>query len=836
MNRFKESEGGLPPSDTTLSGKYEIKNKVQSPEKQRPDHLVPSCVSMRSDGSMYNPPNFKGQNPSETDPEKQRPDSPVPSCVSMRSDGSMFEPPDFKGQNPSETELQEVARDRSSQEQHRDLDSVFMLLEENIFTSVKAELKMFQSCLSSDQESTKSLWKDEEVDDGKREEKWSLRQALLKITLHHLRRIKQEKLADDLQSRTYSGLCQHKLKSNLKKKFQLVFEGIPKAGNPSFLNQIYTELYITEGGTGAVNDEHESPNGHLDMFLRFLLGLSHQSTESPLHHLVTVKKKKRNWSETNHETTVKYIKAKISEDLPPESSMNLFHCLNELKDHSLIEEIQKSLNSGRFTKQNLSPAQWSALVFMLLSSEKDLDVFVLKKYAASEEVLLRMLPLVKTSKTSLLSGCNLSERSCEALASVLSSQSSCPRELDLSNNDLQDSGGKLLSSGLQSLNCALETLRLSDCKLSERSCEALASVLSSQSSCLRKLNLSYNDLQDSGGKLLSSGLQSLNCALKTLRLSGCNLSERSCEALASVLSSPSSCLRELNLSNNDLQDSGVKLLSSGLQSLNCALENLSLSGCQVTQVGCASLASALTSNPFHLRELDLSYNHLSNSGVKLLSARIDDPSCKLEKLRTDHDGEQRLKPGPKKYACELHLDPHTAHSDLRLSDKNTKVRSLGPTQKMRMSVSSDYSQVLCTDHLPAHCYWEVEWKGDVLITLSNASIEWRRRKEWTKTMRAAEFLGQRNYFQPGTQSWSLQCCKRGYFVWNQRKVVQLPFSASSMSDRVAVYVDFPAGIISFYQVSHGQLLPLYTYRDTFTEPLHLCFGLGFNSSVSLCKM
>ncbi|KAM4522569.1 uncharacterized protein PAE49_002220 isoform 2-T2 [Odontesthes bonariensis] len=1268
MNRFEETEGGLPPSDTTLSGKHERKNKVQSPEKQRPDssvpscvsmrsdgsmfeplvnmrspekqrpdHPVPSCVSMRSDGSMFKPPDFKGQNPSETDPEKQRPDHPVPSCVSMRSDGSMYNPPNFKGQNPSETELQEVARDGSSQEQHRDLDSVFMLLEENIFTSVKAELKMFQSCLSSDQESTKSQWEDEEVDDGKREEKWSLRQALLKITLHHLRRIKQEKLADELKSRTYSGLCQHKLKSNLKKKFRRVFEGIPKAGNPSFLNQIFTELYITEGGTGAVNDEHEvrqietasrkpaglektikcesifkpaahrdqpvrtvlttgvagigktvltqkftmdwaegktnqgiqfmfpftfrelnvlkekkfslmelvhhffnetkragtfifeefqvvfifdgldecrlpldfhnnepltdateptsvdvlltnlirgkllpsarlwittrpaaanqipnecvgmvtevrgfadpqkeeyfrkrfrnkkqarkiishvkttrslhimchipvfcwitatvledvlkstgggevpktltdmyihfvvvqtkvkklkydggaetdphwspesrkmieslgklafeqlqkgnlifyesdltecgiditaasvysgvftqifkeesglyqekvfcfihlsvqeflaalhvhltfinsgvnllaepqkllsfprlnkdlvhlhqsavnralqSPNGHLDMFLRFLLGLSHQSTESPLHHLVTVKKKKRNWSGTNHET-VKYIKGKISEDLPPESSMNLFHCLNELKDHSLIEDIRLYLNSGRLTEQNLSPAQWSALVFMLLSSGENLDVFVLKDYAASEEMLLRMLPLVKTSKTSLLSGCDLSERSCEALASVLSSQSSCLRELDLSYNDLQDSGGKLLSSGLQSLNCALETLWLSGCKLSERSCEALASVLSSQSSCLRELNLSNNDLLDSGGKLLSSGLQSLNCALENLWLSDCKLSERSCEALASVLSSQSSCLRELDLSYNDLQDSGVKLLSSGLQSLNCALENLSLSGCQVTQVGCASLASALTSNPFHLRELDLSYNHLSDSGVKLLSARIDDPSCKLHKLRTDPDGEHRLKPGPKKYACELHLDPHTAYRDLRLSDDNTKVRSLGPTQKMRMSVSSDYSQVLCTDPLPAHCYWEVEWKGDVLITLSYASREWRRRKEWTKTVRHPQFLGQRNYFQTDTQSWSLQCCKRGYFVWNQIQLVQLPFSASSMSDRVAVYVDFPAGIISFYQVSHGQLLPLYTYRDTFTEPLHLCFGLGFNSSVSLCKM
>ncbi|KAI3363963.1 hypothetical protein L3Q82_001554 [Scortum barcoo] len=78
--------------------------------------------------------------------------------------------------------------------------------------------------------------------------------------------------------------------------------------------------------------------------------------------------------------------------------------------------------------------EWSALVFILLSSEKDLDVFDLKKYSASEEALLRLLPVVKASNKALLSGCNLSERSCEALSSFLSSQSSSLRELDLSNN------------------------------------------------------------------------------------------------------------------------------------------------------------------------------------------------------------------------------------------------------------------------------------------------------------------------------------------------------------------------------------------------------------------
>ncbi|XP_042170139.1 NACHT, LRR and PYD domains-containing protein 3-like [Oncorhynchus tshawytscha] len=455
----------------------------------------------------------------------------------------------------------------------------------------------------------------------------------------------------------------------------------------------------------AVDKALQSETGNLDLFLRFLLGLSLESNQKHLQGLMT---KTGNSSQT-HEETVKYIKKKIRENPSPERSINLFHCLNELNDHSLVEEIQSYLSSGSLSEHNLSPAQWSALVFVLLTSEKELDVFDLKKYSRSEEGLLRLLPVVKASRAALLSGCGVTEEGCASLVSALRSNPSHLRELDLSNNDLKDSGVKLLSAGLGNPHCKLETLRLSRCL--------------------------------------------------------------------------------------------------------------------VTEEGCASLVSALRSNPSHLRELDLSYNHPGDSGVRLLSAGLEDPHCRLEELNVEHGGEYRMKPGLRKYVCDFTLDPNTVYRLLSLSEENRKVtlRSEEQPYPDHPERFENYEQVLCREGLTGRCYWEVEWSG--------------RRVDIGVTYKGISRKGRANDFCLGYNdtSWTLFCYDNSYIACHNNNPIAIDVRPSSFH-RVGVYLDWPAGALSFYRVSSDTLTHLYTFTSTFTEPLYPGFRVWYeDSSVSLCQ-
>ncbi|XP_067222386.1 NLR family CARD domain-containing protein 3-like isoform X2 [Chanodichthys erythropterus] len=416
---------------------------------------------------------------------------------------------------------------------------------------------------------------------------------------------------------------------------KIVFDPITKQSLWSKVKDWFRHVSLSELHQRAVNEALQSKNGHLDLFLQFLLGLSVESHQILLQGLM---KQTRSRSDINAET-IEFIKKKISTIDSPEKSINLFHCLNELGDLSLVEEIQQYLKSGRIKEAKLSSSQWSAVVFVLLTSEEKLDEFDLRKFVGGNnkveklKVLQKLLPVMKESRSVQLSDCGVTDEGCAALTSALRSNPSHLRELDLTGNKIGKSVN-LLSDVLQDPHCKLQILRLSDCGVTEEGCAALTSALRSNPSHLRDLHLSKNKLGKSVN-LLSDVLQDPHCKLEILRLSYCGVTEEGCAALASALrSNPSSHLRELNLSENKIGKS-VNLLSAVLQDPHCKLEILRLKDCGVTDEGCAALASALRSNPSDLRELDLSENKLGQSGKKLLSDLKNDPHYKLETLYFD---------------------------------------------------------------------------------------------------------------------------------------------------------------------------------------------------------
>ncbi|KAJ8367295.1 hypothetical protein AAFF_G00323560 [Aldrovandia affinis] len=582
-----------------------------------------------------------------------------------------------------------------------------------------------------------------------------------------------------------------KLRDKLGKRCERIFEGVVR--QPAQLSKVYTEVFLTQGRYGSVNNEHEVWNIEAETKKtlseevpvecnRIFQPLPGQEYDvrsvltkgiAGIGKTVVVQKFILDWAKGEANTDIHLIFPLPFRELKKMEGKKfsllelIEHYHPEMKACGTVE-----LNSSKvmFIFDGLDECQlpldfcenetWSAVDKALESPNGHLDLF------------LRFLLGLSLDNQGLLGGLLLqTENSSQSIMETvryikqkISKSPSPGRTINLFHclNELND------HSLVEEIQDYLHSNSLSNQKLSPDQCSALAYVLLMSEKEVEVLDLRMYNSTQAGYRRLLPVLKHSKAAL----LQYCDLTPGICDLVNLVLQSPTSLLRELDLGyNSKLGDKGGRLLCTGLQTPQCRLQTLGLGHCSLT---------------------------------------AEDPSCKLENLIVDHGGEFRLKPGMRKYGCYLTFDPSTAAENVFLSEGDRRV-----CREQRKGESQYTPPVLCTEALNGRCYWEAEWEGGIMdVGMAYAGI--------------TRPLGEDD------QSWILSCDPEVIRAVHDNKTSFR--MRTSFQHRVGVYLDWPNGTLAFYKISSKGPIHLHTFHTTFTQPLYPAFALCLGFSLSLCQL
>ncbi|KAL6483608.1 hypothetical protein MHYP_G00084800 [Metynnis hypsauchen] len=580
-------------SDHSMDPPVTIKDRVSRSEQRvrqgRMSSSVPSCVSMMSDQSMDPPNTFtEGGASIEQSVQQRRASSPTSSHLSMKRDRSMDATSSFKADFLAD-QRDQLARSgtQSDLSQQMYLSATLRLFEERFMGFVKEEIQKISRILRPDY--TGGVEISDEDEDGR-----DAREASLKIAVHILKGMKEldlvEKLVKPKASRTV------KLSScNLTKAICHSLGAVLASNSCAtrVLDLSYNDLQ--DKGVKQLCIGLRNPLCLLETLKLQFCGIRRDGCSALVSALESNPLHLRELDLSFNPTGNDALTALLA--FLPDCRLETLR----ISGCSVTKEgcvfLESAINAKPCHLRNLDLSD---------NSIGDLGAGVFSALLSNENCKIEYLRLEK---------CNITWKSCKILEGASTSVSCCLKELDLSDNDLQDTGVKLLAYDLK--KCKLQKLKLSNCRFTEKGFSALASALKSNPTCLKELDVSMNFPGTKGMRELLSALQQHSCALQTLCVDTCGLDSEICTSFSTTLTQNSS-LRELSLSGNKIGDEGVRSLFNGLQSGLSPLKILRLSDCSLTESSCEILASALSSNTTGLIELDLRRNSLGQNGTVFL--------------------------------------------------------------------------------------------------------------------------------------------------------------------------------------------------------------------------